>query len=113
MATMLFLDTEFNVIEVPEFLTVDSYDALMMRADYIYLDGLDDVNKMNNMRNIYETELTAADLFTRPGVWMWDSKFEHWVHVWDKICELRGVISRVSQTYLAQTKPVLSDCTED
>jgi len=101
---VILLDCEFNQLENPDIKSVDDWDKMMMAADYIFLYKEDTAKEFSDLYLYYEKAFNSP--FQKPGVYMWDNTYEEWIHVWDKIGQLRKVIHRVVQVFNQQNENI-------
>ena len=107
---VVLLDTEFNPVEIPNIYTVDEWDKLILNTDYIYLDNDDAVVLWNE--HVMKWDSYTKSPFYKPGAYMWDTSYEKWIHIWDKVAELQNINSTVGKAYAKTVKLPLEDCEE-
>ena len=111
MDNIIFLDCEFNKVASSNVNTVDDWDALMMNSDYIYVSSEEAAKSFSDSYRYYENTFDSP--FGKPGVYMWDTDYERWIHIWDKIGELRGIITKFIQACSSEFDLPLSQCKEE
>ena len=101
MKGCMFFDTEFKVVPMPPFNSVDDWDQFMMNVDYIFIENSNSLESFNNLRLKFEKGKTP---FVAPGPYTWDTVKEEWVNVYTEYYKWKSLVYKLGQLYSMQAK---------
>lgn len=96
MKGCMFFDTEFKMVPMPAFYSVDNWDRFMMNVDYIYFDDSTALNEFNELYAKFDGGNTP---FVQTGAYAWDTAKEEWTNLWNEYIKIRSLIYKIGAEY--------------